>query len=612
MDFKYRNIDEDIILEIHEKLYLKNPNQENETNLFNLLKNNPMKYEIFRRDKEFFKIFKEKIIITEDNYKMFITNILNLNNFYYKKSNNISFNDLLLYKNVKNFISFTGTAYIIPPISNDINFSQDYINREINIQEKIIEIINNESIVNKIYMNKNEILVDDLFNCINDYNVLIDIGAVFVAYSNEQFIKRYKQVECRKKYIIYFDDGIKILDLDENIYVNMKKKCNDCFFFFNNKHITGVDAKEIMPINSKALITITNNTNMRDFSQGIFRLRDIENGQVCDLIVNSKIIKNNLMIGGCVNFELIKDKSDKRMSEIIKTKIINNLKKKQRIIDKIKLKILLKQNILGLLKPNLNNNIIELYSDPGTSEYINDLDLYNISKIISDNTKSDFNCKMLEIISSEIDKSIELHLETRYKKTSLKKIIEKLLINYRLLETNHVNICTNQQHNLQIDIDLILLQQTTQKINMFTAIIKSDNLAVYYNLFYSINSQPLKRENNIFFFLLGSYGQSDRDIYIIYNHEFNNILLINLKTLNNLLINNPYQEFYENNTLILISNYEDYGREINKELKQLIIFCFKVFLGELQKNERGYNYLEKYLYNTKEEYEYFKNNEQKI
>ena len=119
--------------------------------------------------------------------------------------------------------------------------------------------------------------------------------------------------------------------------------------------------------------------------------------------------------------------------------------------------------------------------------------------------------------------------------------------------------------------------------------------------------------NNIFFFLLGNYGQSNRDIYIIYNHEFNNILIINLQTLNNLLASNPYQEFYENNTIILISNYEDYGREINKELKQLIIFCFKVILSELQKNERGgYDYLEKYLYNTKEEYEYYKKNEKKI
>lgn len=611
MDFRYRDIDNNIILEIHEKLYLKKSNEENEINLFNLLKNNPIKYEIFIRNKEFYSIFKDKIIITEDNFKIFMKNILNLNNFYYKRSNNISFNDLLLYKNVKNFVSFTGTAYILPPISNDINFQSDYIKREINIQEKIIEIINNDNIVQKIYINKNENLVDDIFSCINNYNVLIDIGAVFVAYSNEKFIERYKQIDNRKKYIIYFDDGIKVLDLDENIFVNIKVKCNDCFFFFNNKHITGVDAKEIMPNDSKALITITNNTNIRDFSQGIYRLRDIENGQVCDLIINSKIIKNNLMIGGCVNFELIADKNDKRISDMIKTKIINNLKKKQEKIDNIKLKILYKQNIFGLLKQNLNNNIIELYSDPGTSQYINNLDLYNISKIISDNTsKPDFNKKMQQIISSDVHQFIQSNMETKYNKFSLEKIIENLLINYKLLEMNYVNICTNQQQNLQIDIDLILLQQTIQKINMQVQINKCGKIVLYHNLSFSINKQPQKRERNIFLFLLSKY-RSNQEIYLLYNHEINNILIINLQILNNLLENNPYQEFYENNTLILISNYEDYGKNIHKKLKKLIIFCFKAFISELQ-NQSGYNYLEKYLYNTKEEYEYFNENREEI
>ena len=609
MDFKYRSIDNDIILEIHEKLYLQKPNEENQKNLFNLLKNNPINFDIYRNNKEFYKIFKEKIIITEDNYKIFMKNILNLNNFYYKKSNNISFNDLLLYKNVKNFVSFTGTAYIKPPVSNNINFQSNYINREIDIQEKIREIINNECIVNNIYMNRNENLVEDVFKCINNYNVLIDIGAIFVAYSNEQFIKRYKEVHNRKKYIIYFDDGIKILDLDENIYVNMKKKCNDCFFFFNNKHITGVDAKEIMPINSKALITITNNTNMRDFSQGIYRLRDIENGQICDLIINSKIIKNNLMIGGCLNFDLVTDESDKRISEKIKNKIIKNLIKKQKIIDKIKLKILLKQNIIALLKSKLNNNIIELYSDPGTSDYINDLDLHNIKNIISNNTEQDFNNKMQEIISSEIDKSKEICTESGDKKT-FKEIIKSLLINYKLLETNHVNICTNQQQNLQIDIDLILLQQTTQKININTKILKLNNLYLCHNLYYRIGKQSLKRKKNIFFFLL-NLSNPNTEIYIIYNHEINNILVIELKTLNNLLENNPYEEFYKNNTIILISNYEDYGKEIEKELKQLIIFCFKAFINELNNSDENKN-LEKYLYNTKEEYKYFNENKEKI
>jgi len=217
---------------------------------------------------------------------------------------------------------------------------------------------------------------------------------------------------------------------------------------------------------------------------------------------------------------------------------------------------------------------------------------------------------MQEIISSDVNQFIQSNMETKYNKFSLEKIIENLLINYKLLEMNYVNICTNQQQNLQIDIDLILLQQTIQKINMQVQINKCEKIVLYHNLSFSINKQPQKRERNIFLFLLSKY-LSNVEIYLLYNHEINNILIINLHILNNLLENNPYQEFYENNTLILISNYEDYGKNIHKKLKKLIIFCFKAFISELQ-NQSGYNYLEKYLYNTKEEYEYFNENKEEI
>ena len=61
-------------------------------------------------------------------------------------------------------------------------------------------------------------------------------------------------------------------------------------------------------MNPKAhgLITITNNTNIRDFSQGIFRMRDILKGQTCDIIFND--IFNDIIMtgGGCSNFKRIR------------------------------------------------------------------------------------------------------------------------------------------------------------------------------------------------------------------------------------------------------------------------------------------------------------------
>ena len=285
--------------------------------------------------------------------------------------------------------------------------------------------------------------------------------------------------------------------------------------------------------------------------------------------------------------------------------------KKQGIIDKIKYKLLLKQNILGLLKPNLQFNIIELYSDPGNSNFINDLDLYNIKNIISKKTTVDFNTKINVLMTTSVSKYIDIYDRNIFTSLNIEDILEKLLINYRLLESNYINIHTNQQQNLQIDIDLEIEQQTSQIINTSIRLTKISKIEIMNNFNFSIDKQSPKQKNNMFFFLLTRLW-GDHEYYIIYNHKINNILVIDLETLNSLLANNLYKEFHDNNTLILISNYEDYGKKIDIELKLLLIFCFKSLINQLMLSKEIPNNFQKYLYYTKEEYKYFKENEQKI
>ena len=66
--------------------------------------------------------------------------------------------------------------------------------------------------------------------------------------------------------------------------------------YFNNKNITGVDAKEYMNILAKGLITISNKTCMRDFSQGVYRMRNILDSQSIDLIFDNEFLIPSLSV----------------------------------------------------------------------------------------------------------------------------------------------------------------------------------------------------------------------------------------------------------------------------------------------------------------------------
>ena len=48
-------------------------------------------------------------IVDDTKFELYIRNILNINKYYYKECTNISFNELLLHKNVNNIIK--GTDY---------------------------------------------------------------------------------------------------------------------------------------------------------------------------------------------------------------------------------------------------------------------------------------------------------------------------------------------------------------------------------------------------------------------------------------------------------------------------------------------------------------------
>jgi hypothetical protein len=576
---KYRSRDKDYIIDYYDSLC--NNDDTYVDKLFNFLKEYPNSYKHYKNYQEHFKsTYKDEFDLKPSEFEVIIKQILKLNTNYYLKCRNISFNDLLLYKNVKNFICFTGTAYIKPPISygftKNINFNPgNYITYSpidtyANVSDAIVSIIRDANRVRNIYNNnRSDMLIEDIFSCLNKYDVLIDIGGIFIKFNITSFIKEYKKLPNRKEYLVYFDNGIKVYHLATDQFANddvIKKKDSKTFYYFSNKNITGVDAKNIMNIYAHGLITITNKTTMRDFSQGIFRMRDISKTQTCDIIFNNKF-NDIIMKGGYDNF--IKIEKPK-----IRETIIKHLKAQQKIIDKQKKKVLIKQNIFALNKQTTDADTNEqiLYLDPMS-------DLYNDSNCIFNK----FVEKYKPIINKfDID---SLNIIEKNTKEILDKnsFLECLVTKYFTYQTD---VIESKQNMVKDDIEeqdkdkkeksKSNEQVTNQIISIPHDSSNSNKGTIYYNLKYKDYDKDQ---------ILVTYDFTRHDIQfsiksfpilLIYDNDNNNLVIIDISTLTKFLIYN--ENINDRYTFISVYNKSSYGKIIDDELLKHLI---RIVLGVL-------------------------------
>ena len=347
-----------------------------------------------------------------------LTNLLSYN----KSSKNISFTDLLLTRNVKKFVGFTGTAYINDNLPTDIKksiqFSSkpvvyatiEYKNEQLTVEHIIKNIIKNN--VKNIIHYTNESIINDIFENINDYQVLIDIGALLINVDINIILE--KITEKSKKnidYIIYFNSsGMQIWSIITNTYIlslphNYTKNQpdnNKIFFYFSNRYITGVDAKQIMSSNAHGLVIIKNKTLLRDFSQGIFRMREIYQGQTCDIV------------------------SSYNQDE--KENLFNTLKTNQIEYNKITKSFASKQNISAITKENLYNSNQPLYVDPcdNNTEQPKLIDKQTYDKWINTNKS------LLSIIVDYLKRNMT---------SDIKDIVTKLL---KFIDTNNLSVLQNE------------------------------------------------------------------------------------------------------------------------------------------------------------------------
>jgi len=607
VDGEYRNIDKEFIINYYEQ----NKDIIQESKFFELFDEKPLHYDLYKKNRDFYKSkSKKKFEIDTDIFDNILKNILNLNDTYYKNCKNISFNDLLLHKNVKNFVSFTGTAYIKPPIGciTDLNFNKDtYINFSkippySSVLDAVMNIICDETKLKNINVNNN-LFIEDIFCCLNQYEVLIDIGGIFIKYNINSFIDEYKKLKNFKEHIVYFDNGRKIYNIHTHQFVNDDSiNHTNAFYYFSNKNITGVDAKNIMNPKAHGLVTITNKTNLRDFSQGIFRMRNIldPEKQTFDIIFNKKI--KDIIIGGCDNFKKIEKK------ENIREKIIRSLVSQQEILDKQKEKILIKQNIFGLKKPNtydLNNQQI-LYLDPMTWDYTNAFSSFN--SYIQKYTPiiNNFNIDSYNIIDKNKKKTYDSYEDDEEEPDENQKLINELIDKYFTLDTIiyevKQNVVVEEAREVAREeekVDEQISEKIKQKILLMNTMIaypeeiNNKPGIIYYNLRFNglINNQ-------IFIDCKDTYN-----LLLIYDSNKNNLAIISTLVLDRFLM---YNENILEYTYISLFNNSVYGKKIDDDLYgYLIRECTKIliyisrYVDEKEKLDKLINRLIQYKFNEK-------------
>jgi hypothetical protein len=563
-DGYFRKIDKDKIVNHYESLYNKTNNELVERTLFSFFTDKPNSFKHYTNYKVHFKeTYEKKFNLDNTQFDIIIEEILALNNNFYSLCRNISFNDLLLYKNVKNFVCFTGTAFITPPQDESNSFEPDkYINygeiyRFSKVTDAIQYIIRDPSIVQKFYTNTTDVLMDNIFSCLTNYDVLIDIGGIFVKYSNSLFIEEYKKLSERKDYIVYFDNGNKIIyNLNTDLYVNENVITHmNAFYFFSNNNITGVDAKKMMNPKAHGLVTITNKTTLRDFSQGIFRLRGILpnpekrdlGNQTVDIIYNKKF--EGLMKGGCSNFNNIRDVN-------IRENIITNLINQQHYADKQKLQILTKQNIFALLKTSTSNddNKQILYIEPLEEDYNKNL------RLLASRGINSFNLDALNIIDKTQPTTTPFvtGLVDRY--FSYKMTMKEATISQARANDEEQQQQQQEQEENSKEIAMI-----------YKPIDINKNSFVFYN--FKVGSTSENQIICTWKINMNLLDVSPYNFVLIYDSLHNNLAMITLEELVNFLIYN--QHIINNYTIISLYNNSIYGKPIENNL---VLYLRKIIL----------------------------------
>lgn len=456
--------------------------------------NDVKKYIIYKMNNKNKKFYYDFIYIYINNIILNINNI-SFNNKYYT----YSFFDILDNKCIK--FGFSGTThnidmknYILINDNNELLNATDINNKYMfkNIKGTSNYITNNHiksflfpnicyDNINKINCTSSDIknsdltklykkyyiidtlsnsFIDDLCKMLikNNIKCFIDVGAFLKYISINNFITHYiknKPIDYNINYIIYYDlnDKLRCYDINKNIheYINkydQRTKNNDCLYLYMNKDIVGKDIKQ--NTNTEAIVSyIYNETTFTDIIQGIYRLRQINKGQV---------------------FYLLQDKNE-----------FNNIKFNTEIInDILYISIIDYYNIYNKLTNNEDNN--EMYNYQ--------LTLNNAYYILNKIFKYDKNNTLYDNINVlQYDKDIsDLKIENAIFEKSLGDINK--ISNYNKFKDKfNINIqIDNKSKHMQLQKEKEKEEETKDQTEKEKEIEKQKTLNIQFNIFLQKNN----------------------------------------------------------------------------------------------------------------------------
>jgi hypothetical protein len=245
----------------------------NESDILIVVNNFPIKYYLLN-------ILLPKIIRVNDDYK------------------NISFIDIIKSSFSPHRIGFTGTPFIHKPLEYKSETELKYICKQLLGDGAIVGSIVGFTRKAELFtgINNKEEIMDIAVN--NKYHCIIDVGSYFINDETDEIAKtilnKLKSKGSNIKCVVYINKEHKKLGLlhDDRIipYDSINLPLKDRFYFYDQSHITGIDMK--IYSEAKGLITLSSFNRYRDVAQGIFRLRNINNGQTVDFCSNDNFKRN--------------------------------------------------------------------------------------------------------------------------------------------------------------------------------------------------------------------------------------------------------------------------------------------------------------------------------
>jgi hypothetical protein len=240
------------------------------------------------------------------------------------------------------------------------------------------------------------------------------------------------------------------------------------------------------------------------------------------------------------------------------------LKSNQNKIDLSKKKILLKQNILGLLKTNLIDDAEQyLFIDPSV---YNEKNFWNeeTKKKVTDNFDNIDNINVIDKYNNK--KMSSLFNESTY------QFINNLIIEYFSLKSN----LKKEDINMEITLkETVEVEVETQKIlSISNLIFKNTSIPILINV---LLLSPKKILSNS---IILNYTENKvkNNLFILYEHKQNNIFIFNDITFNTFLSYNNYAKILNNYIIISLKNNYTYGSSTNIENIDYYRILIKEFL----------------------------------